>query len=85
MRKLNVVKERVASRVYGMKETVKDKAVLASIKLREKEGSLLEYLGEHIIGVVIIGIVLALLVTIIKNTVGPSIVAKIESAFNFSA
>lgn len=83
MRKLNVttVKTNVAKRVCNV-QRLAERAVL---KLREQEGSLLEYLGEHIIGVVLIGIILAALVAIVGNTVMPNITEKIKSAFTFKA
>ena len=83
MRKLNVttVKTNVAKRVCNV-QRLAERAVL---KLREQEGSLLEYLGEHIIGVVLIGIILAALVAIVGNTVMPNITEQIKSAFPFTA
>lgn len=68
-----------------IKEAVKINATKAALKLREQKGSILEYLGEHIIGVVIIGIVLAALVLIITATVVPGIEDKIKSAFTFGS
>lgn len=55
-----------------------------AVKLKEQEGSLLEYLGEHIIGVVLIGIILAALIAVVANTVMPNITTKIQNAFTFS-
>lgn len=85
MRKFDLVKENVKTRCAGMKEAVKENAWKVALKLKEQKGSILEYLGEHIIGVVIVGIVLAALALIIGSIVVPGIEDKIKSAFTFSA
>lgn len=82
MRKFMNVKERLQKRVSRAKVSMQVAAVRTGNKLREQEGSLLEYLGEHIIGVVILGLAIAALVAIVKTVVIPNLQSNITNAFS---
>lgn len=85
MKKIMEVKNSLSEVGANMKDKLQMNVLKVENKLKEKKGSLLEYLEESVIGVVLLGLIIAGLVLIISNTVFPQLEESIKSAFTAGA
>lgn len=85
MKKNMEVKNSLCVAGVKMKNKLQMKAIQAVNKLKEQDGGLLEYLEESVIGVVLLGIIIAGIVLIVTTIVLPQLGDSIKSAFTVGA
>lgn len=85
MKKIMEVKNSLIETGANMKSKLEIKALQVVNKLKEQEGNLLEYLESSVIGVVLLGIIIAALVALVTTVVIPRVGDAFEKAFSFGA